>query len=71
MATASPSGIVNIYGYDKAKNALSANPIKEIMNLTTSVDTITFNSQSEILLAASKWKKNSVRLIHMPSLTVF
>ena len=62
---------MNIYSYEKSTNALSKEPIKEVLNLTTSVDTLAFNSQSEILLTASKWKKNAVRLLHMPSLTVY
>lgn len=71
VSTASSSGIVNIYSYEKSTNALSKEPIKEVLNLTTSVDTLAFNAQSEILLTASKWKKNAVRLLHMPSLTVY
>ena len=41
------------------------------MNLTTAITDIKFNHTSQMLAICSKWKKNAVRLIHLPSYTVF
>ena len=46
-------------------------PIKEIMNLTTAVHLMTFNHDGQILSIASKDKKDAVKCVHLPSLTVF
>ena len=41
------------------------------MNLTTLVSRLSFNHSSEILALTSKSKKDSVKLVHLPSLSVF
>jgi U3 small nucleolar RNA-associated protein 18 len=41
------------------------------MNLTTAITDIKFNPTSQILAICSKWKKNAVKLVHLPSYTVF
>ena len=46
-------------------------PLKSIMNLTTSISRLTFNHSSEILALVSKAKKDSFKVVHLPSLTVF
>ncbi|KAL4506056.1 hypothetical protein ABPG72_013817 [Tetrahymena utriculariae] len=71
IATSSPSGIVNIYSYNKTTQTMSKSTTKEILNLTTSVDTLCFNQQNELLLTASKWRKNAIRLVHLPSFNVY
>mmetsp|Transcript_4664 Transcript_4664/g.12754 ORF Transcript_4664/g.12754 Transcript_4664/m.12754 type:complete len:201 (+) Transcript_4664:337-939(+) len=46
-------------------------PLKEIMNLTTKTDTLAFSPDSQVLAIASRMKKDAMRLVHMPTLTVF
>ena len=41
------------------------------MNLTTSINDLKFNPTSELLLYCSKWSKNAVRMVHLPSLTAY
>lgn len=41
------------------------------MNLVTSIDNIKFNCDSQILAMASRMKKDALRLVHLPSYTVF
>ncbi|GAX80986.1 hypothetical protein CEUSTIGMA_g8421.t1 [Chlamydomonas eustigma] len=50
---------------------LMPSPLKEVMNLTTTVDTLAFSPDAQILAMASRLKKDSMRLLHVPSMTVF
>ncbi|CAI5737279.1 unnamed protein product [Peronospora destructor] len=68
-AAGSKSGVVNIY--DNASLTAKPKPRKALMNLTTQVDHLVFNANAEILAMASTDTKNSLKLVHMPSLTVF
>jgi len=38
--------------------------MKSVMNLTTAITDLRFDSSGQILAVCSKWKKNAVRLIH-------
>ena len=49
----------------------AAVPLWEMMNLTTKVDTLAFNPDGQMLAAASSLKRNALRLLHVPSRTVF
>ena len=46
-------------------------PLRSVMNLTTSVDSLAFSSDSQVLAIASRMKRDSMRLVHLPSGTVF
>ncbi|KAJ6399381.1 hypothetical protein OIU77_020014 [Salix suchowensis] len=70
FAAGSDSGIVNIYNRDEFLGG-KKKPIKTIENLTTKVDFLRFNNDSQILAICSQMKKNSLKLIHVPSFTVF
>lgn len=83
FATGSDSGVVNVYNGgrlgadDEPVNeprglfSTSPSPLKTIMNLTTVADTVRFNPDGQILAIASRMKKDSLRLVHLPSGTVF
>ena len=45
--------------------------MKAIMNLTTSIDNLRFNETGEILAVSSRREKDAMRLVHLPSATVF
>jgi U3 small nucleolar RNA-associated protein 18 len=70
LATGSKSGTVNLFKIQPDRT-IDSKPFKTLMNLTTSVTDLKFNSTSEILSFSSKWKKNGFRLAHIPSYTVF
>ncbi|XP_057782045.1 U3 small nucleolar RNA-associated protein 18 homolog [Salvia miltiorrhiza] len=70
FAAGSDSGIVNIYKRDEFVGG-KRKPLKVIENLTTKVDFMKFNTDAQILAISSRMKKNSMKLIHVPSLTVF
>ncbi|PRQ25965.1 putative transcription factor WD40-like family [Rosa chinensis] len=70
FAAGSDSGIVNIYNREEFLGG-KRKPIKTVENLTTKVDFLKFNTDSQILAICSSMKKNSLKLVHVPSLTVF
>lgn len=77
----SESGIVNMYSMERllagstsagsglVKANIDAN--KSIGNLTTATTTMRYNHDGQILALASQNKKDSLRMLHLPSLTVF
>ncbi|KAH9487370.1 putative U3 small nucleolar RNA-associated protein 18 [Psilocybe cubensis] len=80
MAIGSSSGFVNVYGSDSFSvpgdgtfSSGSEKPklVKALGHLTTPISTLKFNHDAQILAMASKDKKDSMRLVHMPSLTAF
>lgn len=81
FATGSDAGVVNLYSWDRLRSgrrpedpavgALNVKPEKIIMNLTTAVDSLAFSPDGQILAMASRMKKDSLRLLHVPSRTVF
>ncbi|KAK9278648.1 hypothetical protein L1049_028221 [Liquidambar formosana] len=70
FAAGSDSGIVNIYNREEFLGG-KRKPIKTIENLTTKVDLLKFDNDAQILAISSSMKKNSLKLIHIPSFTVF
>lgn len=70
FATGSTSGIVNIYNREEFLGG-KRKPLKTLGNLTTEVDFMKFNHDAQILAICSSMSKNSVKLVHIPSFTVF
>lgn len=85
LAVGAESGVVNLYN-DKHSSlsygssgrsgglALAAkerNPIKSIMNLTTSADNVCFNHDGQILAMSTRRETNGLKLLHVPTATVF
>ncbi|XP_040856761.1 U3 small nucleolar RNA-associated protein 18 homolog [Ochotona curzoniae] len=71
VACGSNCGVVNIYNQDSCLQETNPKPIKAIMNLVTGVTSVAFNPTTEILAIASDKMKDGVRLVHLPSCTVF
>ncbi|KAI4533417.1 U3 small nucleolar RNA-associated protein 18 homolog [Ovis canadensis] len=71
VACGSNCGVVNIYNQDSCLQETNPKPIKAVMNLVTGVTSLTFNPTTEILAIASANMKEAVRLVHLPSFTVF
>ena len=59
-------GTVNIFSMDDFSK-----PVKTVMNLTTSITDLKFSPTSQALTYCSKWKKNAIRMVHIPSYTAF
>ncbi|XP_074312518.1 U3 small nucleolar RNA-associated protein 18 homolog [Silene latifolia] len=70
FASGSDSGIVNVYNRDEFLGG-NRKPIKKIDNLTTKVHEMKFNHDAQILAICSRNGKSSLKLVHVPSFTVF
>lgn len=70
LACGSDTGVVNLYD-DSCYKSTTPTPLKAIMNLTTVVHKLEFHPDGQMLALASRVKKNSARLFHIPSLTTF
>ncbi|KAF1848614.1 WD40 repeat-like protein [Cucurbitaria berberidis CBS 394.84] len=87
IAIGSSSGVVNIYDRRawSQNNASVAGaqtnpdngipkapkPVRALQNLTTPISHLHFSTDGQILAMASRWKNNAMRLVHLPSATVF
>jgi len=71
LAVGGLNGIVDIYDRDAKSAKLNKNPLKEVQNLTTSITNLEFNNKGEMMVIASKWKKNAIRIVHLGTRTVF
>lgn len=70
IAVGSSSGVVNLYDIDTVTASENPQPKKVIMNLTTSVSNILFHPGSDLLVISSKTLKDSLKIIHIPTLQV-
>mmetsp|Transcript_4977 Transcript_4977/g.7454 ORF Transcript_4977/g.7454 Transcript_4977/m.7454 type:complete len:272 (-) Transcript_4977:153-968(-) len=70
LSSGSKMGGVNIFNLEDGFSEESK-PEKTIMNLTTSITSLKFNPTGQLLSFSSKWKKNAVRMVHIPSYTVY
>ncbi|XP_053309006.1 U3 small nucleolar RNA-associated protein 18 homolog [Spea bombifrons] len=71
LACGSNTGVVNIYNSEDCLQTTAPKPLKTVMNLVTSASTMVFNSKTEILAVASNKMDDAVKLIHIPSWSVF
>lgn len=70
FATGSGSGVVNVYNREAFIGG-ATRPVKSLMNLVTTADNLKFNNDSQILAIVSRMKKNALKLVHLPSYTIF
>ena len=71
LATGSDSGVVNIYTREDIMTSANPKPIKAVLNLTTEIGKLKFNPSSEMLAMSSEVKENAIKLVYIPSKTVF
>jgi U3 small nucleolar RNA-associated protein 18 len=86
VAVGSSSGVVNVYDR-RAWSEVDANnsttsdanngiprapkPLRAIQNLTTPTSHLSFSPDGQVLAMGSRWKNNAMRLVHLPSATVY
>ena len=71
LVTGNSVGIANLYGFNQLTQTLEKNIVKEFGNLTTGLDNVKINPSGEMMVLTSRWKRNAVRLVHLPTQTVF
>lgn len=85
-AVGSDIGVVNVYDADRAAADVAAatarssifaamsatpKPLKSVMNLTTAIDQLKFSHDAQLLAMGSRRTKDALKLLHLPSFTVF
>lgn len=76
IACGCQTGLVNLYDRDEAfKSAAGGcarpSPIYTISNLVTSITTLRFDPTSELLVMASADKADAIKMVHLPSRSVY
>ncbi|KAF4566537.1 hypothetical protein EYR36_011968 [Pleurotus pulmonarius] len=78
LAIGSNTGLVNVYGSEalepspnRAATSSNPKPLKTLGQLVTSITSLRFNRDGQILAMASREKKDALRLVHAHSLTAF
>jgi len=81
LAVGAQSGVVNLYSEQQQQQKqrhpglslaqTTRDPLKSIMNLKTSADCLCFNDDGQILATGSRRETNSLKLVHVPTQTVF
>ncbi|KAI8808686.1 WD40-repeat-containing domain protein [Cladochytrium replicatum] len=71
FAIGSKSGIVNIYSGADCHSSERPKPLKSIPNLTTSIHQLRFHPDSQILAISSRARKDSLRMLNLPSMRVY
>lgn len=71
LATASNNGLVNLYDRNTFVDDKSPKPFKTVENLITSISNLTFSPDGQLLCISSRAKRDALRLVHLPSGTVY
>ncbi|KAJ9605248.1 U3 snoRNP protein [Cladophialophora chaetospira] len=79
VAIGSSSGVVNLYDRRGWTNTASVDstqderpkPVRMFDQLTTPVSQLEFSEDGQMLVMSSRWKKNALRLAHLPSCTLY
>ncbi|OQE20571.1 hypothetical protein PENSTE_c013G08474 [Penicillium steckii] len=83
VAIGSSSGVVNVYdrrdwaaAYANANTAADAiprnpSPVRALDQLTTPISHLVFAPDGQMLVMGSRWKRDALRLVHLPSCTVY
>lgn len=81
LAVGSSSGVVNVYdrsSWGPSKRAddeelvpPSPKPKRAFDHLTTPTSHLEFSPDGQLLVMASQWKRDALRLVHLPSCTVY
>lgn len=76
IAIGSSSGIVNIYDRSLWASTTPSppptpTPTKVLDNLTTPISHLVFSPCGQLLAMSSRWKRDALRLVHLPSCAVY
>ncbi|KAL9603957.1 MAG: hypothetical protein Q9179_002019 [Wetmoreana sp. 5 TL-2023] len=74
VAVGSSSGIVNIYdrkSWGAGNQPASPKPTRVFDQLTTPTSHLAFSPDGQLMVMASRWKRDALRIVHLPSCTVY
>lgn len=71
LSIGSNIGLVNVYNARSLGGDSKPKPLKTLGNLTTNISCLRYNHDSQLLAMASNVKRDQLRLVHLPSLTVY
>jgi len=73
IAVGSSSGIVNVYDRRAWVKEIPARPkpVRAFDQLVTPTSHLEFSGDGQVLCMASRWKRDALRLVHLPSCTVY
>lgn len=77
LAVGSSSGVVNLYDRrswvekKELKIPERPQPTKILDQLVTPTSVLEFSPDGQVLVMASRWKRDALRLVHLPSCTVY
>ena len=73
IAVGSSSGIVNIYDRCSWEREVPTRPkpVRAFDQLVTPISHLRFSKDGQVLCMASRWKRDALRLVHLPSCTVY
>ena len=74
LAIGAESGVMSLYDAGNLPRGLATEPpkpMKSALNLTTKIDTVCFHPASQLVAYASREINDQLRLMHLPSYTVY
>ncbi|KAL9631723.1 MAG: hypothetical protein Q9204_004104 [Flavoplaca sp. TL-2023a] len=74
VAVGSTSGVVNVYDrktWGTGKVLSGPKPCRAFDQLTTPISHLAFSPDGQLMVMASRWKRDALRLVHLPSCTVY
>ncbi|KAI4263486.1 MAG: hypothetical protein L6R42_001366 [Xanthoria sp. 1 TBL-2021] len=74
VAVGSSSGVVNVYdrkNWGSGKVPPRPRPSRAFDQLTTATSHLAFSPDGQLIVMASRWKRDALRLVHLPSCTVY
>lgn len=71
LAIGTNTGVVNIYDRNSFIEGTNPKPFKSVENLITSISTLSFNSDGQLLVIASRAKRDALKIVHLPTASVY
>lgn len=71
LAIGTNNGLVTIYDRNTFGTESNPKPIKTVENLITSISSLVFNDDGQLLCIASRAKRDALKLVHLPSGSVY
>jgi len=71
LAIGTNNGLVNIYDRTTFVDGTNPKPLKTVENLVTSISALTFSPDGQLLVISSRAKRDALRIVHLPTATVY